>query len=322
MKIAFHTNTLCHRGTTVAILDYAKYNEEILGNTSFIVYPKTFNDPGVSPDSLTQPDVVESIQKKFTVFAYDNLQQLESFCVDNSIDYTYFIKAGYNDGLLLKSTKNLVHAVFQANQPHGDKYAYISSWLSKIMSDDEIDYVPHIVNLPKTKISNFREKLYISENKIVIGRIGGLHQFDIRWVCQTIASFAYQNPNYVFVFVNTFKFVDAPNILFVDAIIDEQEKTDFILSCDAMIHARSDGESFGLAICEGLFHNKPVFCYNGGRDKHHVQLLENSGLLYNNPDDLRHMLTNVKSYCDDYSGIVEQFSPEKVMDKFKKVFLS
>ena len=76
MKIAFHTNTLCHRGTTVAILDYAKYNEEILGNTSFIVYPKTFNDPGVSPDSLTQPDVVESIQKKFKVFAYDNLQQL------------------------------------------------------------------------------------------------------------------------------------------------------------------------------------------------------------------------------------------------------
>ena len=203
MKIAFHTNTLCHRGTTVAILDYAKYNEEILGNTSFIVYPKNFNDPGVSPDSLTQPDVVESIQKKFKVFAYDNLQQLESFCVDNSIDYTYFIKAGYNDGLLLKSTKNLVHAVFQAKQPHGDRYAYISSWLSKTMSDEEIDYVPHIVNLPKTKKTNFREKLHISENKIVIGRIGGLHQFDIRWVCQTIASFAYQNPNYVFVFVNT-----------------------------------------------------------------------------------------------------------------------
>jgi glycosyltransferase involved in cell wall biosynthesis len=322
MKISFHTNTLCHRGTTVAILDYAKYNEEILGNTSFIVYPKNFNDPGVSPDSLTQPDVVESIQKKFKVFAYDNLQQLESFCVDNSIDYTYFIKAGYNDGLLLKSTKNLVHAVFQAKQPHGDRYAYISSWLSKTMSDEEIDYVPHIVNLPKTKKINFREKLHISDNKIVIGRIGGLHQFDIRWVCQTIASFAYQNPNYVFVFVNTFKFVDAPNILFVDAIIDEQEKTDFILSCDAMIHARSDGESFGLAICEGLFHNKPVFCFNGGRDKHHVQLLENSGLLYNNPDQLRYMLTNVKSFYNEYSNIVKQFSPEKVMEKFNKIFLS
>jgi glycosyltransferase involved in cell wall biosynthesis len=190
------------------------------------------------------------------------------------------------------------------------------------MSDEEIDYVPHIVNLPKTKKINFREKLHISDNKIVIGRIGGLHQFDIRWVCQTIASFAYQNPNYVFVFVNTFKFVDAPNILFVDAIIDEQEKTDFILSCDAMIHARSDGESFGLAICEGLFHNKPVFCFNGGRDKHHVQLLENSGLLYNNPDQLRYMLTNVKSFYNEYSNIVKQFSPEKVMEKFNKIFLS
>jgi hypothetical protein len=65
-----------------------------------------------------------------------------------------------------------------------------------------------------------------------------------------------------------------------------------------------------------------VFCFNGGRDKHHVQLLENSGLLYNNPDQLRYMLTNVKSFYNEYSNIVKQFSPEKVMEKFNKIFLS
>ena len=35
-KIAFHTNQLSIRGTEVALFQYAKYNEEILGNKSVI----------------------------------------------------------------------------------------------------------------------------------------------------------------------------------------------------------------------------------------------------------------------------------------------
>lgn len=321
MKIAFQSNTLCHRGTTTAILDYAKYNQEILGNESIIVYPTNVDFPGVSPDSLTQDDVVDSIKTKFTLFGYNSLEELDKIVEDNNIDATYFIKGGFNDGIVTTKSKNLIHAVFQANQPHGDKYAYISEWLSEHMSNNQIEYVPHIVNLPKTKQNDFRENLGIDKDKIVIGRIGGLHQLDIPFVLETIAYFAYKNPNYIFVFVNTFKFVNLPNIIFVDPIMDAQEKTDFILSCDAMIHGRSDGESFGLAICEGLFHNKPVFCFNGGRDKHHISLLKDSGLLYNNSVELYDMLLNVKTYHDDYSKIIEKFNPQAVMEKFKKVFL-
>ena len=36
-KIAFHSNQLGIRGTEVAMYQYAKYNEEILGNKSIIV---------------------------------------------------------------------------------------------------------------------------------------------------------------------------------------------------------------------------------------------------------------------------------------------
>ena len=100
-----------------------------------------------------------------------------------------------------------------------------------------------------------------------------------------------------------------------------QEKTDFILSCDAMIHGRSDGESFGLAICESLFHNKPVFAFNGGRDQHHIDLLHNTDLLYNDSNEFHKKLLNIKSLSFNYSSIVEQFSPENVMQKFNKVFL-
>ena len=321
-KILFHTNTLSNRGTTVALMDYAKYNQSLLGNQSVIAYPLNFYDSGITPDSLTRPEVVEAVSKEFTVFGYNTKEELEEYCIKNNVDYTYYIKAGFFDGQLTKSTKNLIHAVFNAYQPHGDRYAYISEWLSKQASMGTVDYVPHIVDLPRESISNFREKYNIPENKIVIGRIGGFYQFDIQFAAQTVANFAYNNPNYVFVFVNTFKFVDLPNVLFLDSIFDEQEKTDFILSCNAMIHARSDGESFGLAICESLFHNIPVLCFNGGRDKHHIDLLKDTGLLYSTPEELWNKLLNVpNSYPSNLSKLVEQFSPENVMQQFNKVFL-
>lgn len=37
MKVAFHSNQLCERGTEVALYDYAHYNEEILLNNSIIL---------------------------------------------------------------------------------------------------------------------------------------------------------------------------------------------------------------------------------------------------------------------------------------------
>jgi len=35
--VAFHSNELNVRGTNVALYDYALYNEELLGNKSFII---------------------------------------------------------------------------------------------------------------------------------------------------------------------------------------------------------------------------------------------------------------------------------------------
>jgi hypothetical protein len=39
MNILFHENQLCVRGTSVALYDYAHYNETILGNVSYIAAP-------------------------------------------------------------------------------------------------------------------------------------------------------------------------------------------------------------------------------------------------------------------------------------------
>jgi len=52
MKILFHANTLNFRGTTVAVTDYARYNQEVLGNESVIVYNESL---GYEKDMGTRP---------------------------------------------------------------------------------------------------------------------------------------------------------------------------------------------------------------------------------------------------------------------------
>lgn len=39
MKIAFHSSYLGYRGTEVAMMDYARGNQELLGNQSFFLMP-------------------------------------------------------------------------------------------------------------------------------------------------------------------------------------------------------------------------------------------------------------------------------------------
>jgi len=127
------------------------------------------------------------------------------------------------------------------------------------------------------------------------------------------------------VFVNTRKFVDHPNVIFLDPILDPQDKTNFILACDAMIHARSDGESFGLSVCEFLYHDKPVISCGLGRDKNIVELLQDYGMIYNNQYELLEQIFMLKHRMFDAHfswPIIEEFSPENVMKKFNEVFLS
>lgn len=44
LTIAFQDNCISERGTTIAIYDYAYYNETILNNKSIILYDKTLNN--------------------------------------------------------------------------------------------------------------------------------------------------------------------------------------------------------------------------------------------------------------------------------------
>lgn len=317
MKILFHTNTLNFAGTTVAVLDYAKYNQEILGNESVIIH--TNDSHPYIKDMSNEPSAIENIKKQMEVRVCNGWNDYDLHTKD--IDLCYFLRFGTKD-YLPKNKKTAVHTVFHVKDPHGDAYAYVSPWLSKYASGYEIPYVPHIVQMP-TPTNNYRKKLGIANDKIIIAKFGSYNSFDIQFAIGSVINAVTAKNDLYFVFVNSPKFINHPRVIFLDEIIDLQEKSNFINSCDAMIHARSPGETFGLAVCEFLFHNKPVIAHNSGSmGRHHIDMLCDTGLLYNNEDELLVRLLSVqRHHSNDYTKIVQPFSPSMVMQKFKKIFI-
>jgi len=325
-KILFYSHQLNYRGTTNSMVDYAEYNESILGNQSTIIYNADFNEDGL--DILSQQKVIDELKKRFEVIPYhagpeDDFNELQN--IASKYDVFYFQKAGCIEEPEITTTQTANHVVFQYCQPHGDRYAFISEWLSVnnsfINKVYDIPFVPYVVDLPPAN-KDLRKELGISKDKYVFGRHGGVFTFDKRFVWDTIAHIVNTRDDIVFLMANTDPIYRHPNIIYLPPFFGNQEKSNFIDACDAMIHGRNLGESFGGAICEFLFHNKPVLAWEGGFDRNHILLLEKHNLLYNESNILNKMI-HLREYAKgkNFKQIVEPFSPENVMKKFDEVFI-
>ena len=314
MKIAFHANEISLRGTGVAMFDYAHYNKKLLGNESIVLHWKG--------STANHPLAYEKYEKHFEIFGYDDWSEVDGIIKAEQADFLYMIKGGEKDGKITDACKTGIHAVFQNYEPHGDVYAYVSEWLSQKMTSGKLPYVPHMINMPQPN-ADMRQRLNIPEHAVVLGRHGGKDQFDLP-VAPVIERAALNNRFLYFVFLNTDRFcMPLPNIIHLDPIYDLQEKSNFIGMCDAMIHARVMGESFGLAIAEFLYHDKPVIAWPGGGDQNHVKMLGEEGLWYNNPEELYQHLISAKheNHNGKYNARVEKYTPENVMNKFNQVFI-
>jgi len=327
-KILFHAEQLNYRGTTNSILDYAKYNREILGNESAILY--SVKSPE-GTDVGTEQAVVDYIQRHYPVYTYEDYKQAND--IASGFDLCYSQRAGLSKDrhtgepyLNVTTTKFGVHSVFQWHDPHGDVYAYISEWLSKKIAESYNapvhPYVPYVVHLPPPN-RDMRKDLGISKTTTVIGRLGGFRTFDIEFAKETVRKVLEDRTDYFFLFMNTEKFIDHPRTLFLPPVFSQQQKSNFIYACDAMLHARTLGESFGLAMCEFLFMNKPVLAWDGGFDRNHVELLKQHNLIYLNENDLYEKLINIRSFIrkKKYNKIVAPYGPYEVIKRFESVFL-
>jgi hypothetical protein len=90
-----------------------------------------------------------------------------------------------------------------------------------------------------------------------------------------------------------------------------------------MLHARRGGETFGCSVAEFTMCNKPVVTYEHVYERAHIEILGERGIYYKNYEDVYDMINNLKKYItrDDYYKAYDDYSPEKIMDRFNKNFL-
>lgn len=313
MNVAFHCYQLSLRGTEVALYDYANNNEDILGNTSYI-----FTRAG----GYQHSSIAEKFQRRFParVFSYSTIQDLEVLLQANRIDTLYVIKSGGDDGLVSKVCRTAVHAVFQVKQPHGDAYAYVSEWLAGKMSGGSLPFVPHMIDLTGQG-SSLRDRYGIPRGAMVYGRYGAPDTFDLDFVHEAIKRTVAARTDIYFLLCDTRKFCDSPRIIHTDPIWEASDKLSFIETCDAMLHARHQGESFGLSIAEFSSQNKPVLTWEGGDELAHLDMLGSKAVLYNEKT-IYDIITNFRpDPAVNYDCYTEKFNPKSVMNKFNDVFL-
>jgi hypothetical protein len=315
--VAFLSNKLTLRGTEVAIYDYADYNEKILGNKSIIItrdYEKIKNEWDV--DKMAY----DKFNQRFSVFYYQSQDDIDKIVSNNSVTHIFIEKAGGWDGLFSNNCINIIHCVFDLSQPHGQVYTPLGETINRLTGTD-YPVTPYMVTLPDCS-ENLRYELNIPENAIVFGRYGGKESFDIKFVHEVIKNIVNSRDDIYFLFMNTDLFYEHKNIIHLPGNADMIFKRKFINTCDALIHARERGETFGLTCGEFAICKKPVITWGGSREREHLLILNDKAVIYNTPDELENILVSFTKEKYDVSDNGYMFyNPENVMKIFEKVCL-
>ena|SRR3990167_7604714 len=324
LKVGFLLQHLMVRGVDVAVYDYADLNETMLGNESFIFYIRL-------PINWQTADMPGSVREKFKqrfgarFYECADVKAMDKIISNQKIDIFYALKHGMRDDFISKVCNNAMHAVFPPLEPHGNVYASISSWLSNEYPSLNIPYVPHMIRLADTT-ETLHQQLHIPKGSVVFGRHGGFDTFDIDFARQAVREIATKHRNWYFIFLNTEKFCNLPNVIFLPSTPDLVYKTKFINTCDIMLHARKGGESFGLSCGEFSIKNKAVITYFNSPQRAHIEILGTKGLYYKNKQELLNILnhcgTNINQIrTGDWDAYSKDYNPTTIMKKFNDVFI-
>jgi hypothetical protein len=345
MKIAFSDMFIGRRGSSVALYDLAHYNETILGNESIIISC----DFDHEESAKAHPDALQKFKDRFEVFEigleptgytgfgkenlrYSNLEESDRVIKEQGVDALYLMKGCYSPHMS-KLVPNLVHMLF-VNEPgeyHGDRFAFISDWLADLCKERYglvKDSVPWMVNIEHHE-GDMREQLGIPKDAMVLGYHGGFGCFAVPYVGEPIWHALENRPDLHILLMNvdkaqsSIKF-DHPRLKWLPGTADMKLKTQFINTCDGMLHARHHGETFGLSVGEFNRHNKPIIGCSTVGDRCHIEILGDSFIGYSNPNELYSILmtlTHEYIASRNWDKFSEKHNPEAVMKKFKEIFL-
>jgi hypothetical protein len=313
MKIAIHVEQIDDRGCGTVTYDYYMGIRDCLGHDPLIMSSR--------PKSTCPMEKFDGLNYHL----YEKENDIPNIVEREKIDLFYMIKAGGKDeGTTPSNCKTAIHCIFSMTEPHGNVYAGVSEWLAKRFNQSA--WVPHIINLPKTDES-LRDELGIPKSAFVLGRLGGYNQFDLAIAHKALINSIDKRTDLWAIFLNTKPFVSHPRIKFLPFNPNLAYKSKFINTCDAMIHARSDGETFGLSVGEFSSLNKPVFTYDADYwwyMRAHLDMLGEKALKYKNEEELTSYLLQIdKEYVKDidWDCYSSKFSPTNVMKQFNEIFI-
>jgi hypothetical protein len=323
-NIAFFLYRFTERGTEIAVYDYAHYNEVMLGNKSYML---CFNNVYESASNMKRIDhqhPFKKFNKRFTILTIEKIEDIKEIIKKYSINVFYTLinesltNFEFNNKEIWGNCRTVKHCVFDTRFPEGDIHLSISSKLNE-ENKTTIPVLPHMINNHPTK-ENLRKDLNIPESAIVFGRYGGSDTFNIEYAKESVSEIAESSPNKYFLFMNTPPFCELPNVIFLGLSLDMEYKRKFINTCDAFLHARNDGESFGLAVGEFAVCLKPIITCTECQFKTHIDILKDNAILYSSKEELNTILTNFSPSDHDMStnGYL-YYTPANVMKMFETI---
>jgi hypothetical protein len=319
--LGFHTKQLTERGGDQAPFEFALGARDQLGLDVRFFVPADVD--------WVVPEARRRFEEHFDLVYYTNPR-------DIACDALYVHKRGL-PGRITPHVPELNHAWGSASHPHGHRFAVTSEWLARTATYQlriprvgtvavprlrKPPVVPNIVTLPAVE-EDLRGELGIPDDAVVFGRHGPVGAFDIDFVSAAVRAALEERPDLWFAFLNLEPFYEHERIAYLPRTVDRADVRRFVNTCDYMLHARSPGEGFGLAVAEFALVGAPVLTFLGSPSLAHLDLLRNGLLLgYRSYDDvLRYLLTLPRRTAPVPNDIADRYSPERVMARFRDVFL-
>lgn len=337
MRIGFCLPKYTLRGADVVLWAFAYFADgRSLPHESYIVVYD--DDPATYEASIHEPENRERAALLFSEFEKKNRllmctkETLEETLLAHQIQVAYFYLAGFENERALLPTKipTITHCIFNGMVSLGTVHTVVSNSVPHLPAPHSKTRVLPNLLVVADHAYHLREKLGIPADAVVFGRYGGRHTFSIPWVKDIVVQFASAYPNAYFLFMNTEPFSDErelPNIRYLDGAPDLFLKRAFINTCDAMLHARLDGETFGCAIGEFALAKKPIItspCIHrafGYPADGHLDILSKYALVYTSPEGLATWLNafyrrSIHISMDDNPYF--QCTPDHVMPIFER----
>lgn len=327
--VAFFVRHFSERGTEVSTFAYADWNERLLKNTSYVVY---LTEKGCQTYSL--PFIRSSFQKFKDRFG-DRMIEIEDIARDmpsviaaRRLDAFYTQTHGGKDIYSFDrpevwgSCKTIKHCVFATDAPESSHYCRVSEFVGS----SDYPVLPLIASIEIASEASLRASLNIPEEAVVFGCLGGKTSFNIPFVHSAmklaLEVACTDRPPIYFLCMNVATHIHAhEHCIHLPCSVDDRHKSRFIQACDAMLHAQTMGETFGLACAEFALHGKPVFTSTLGAGAHR-NYLGSMAVLYVNAADLLVKLLEFKKPPAGLCGHnYDRFSPEKSMAAFANILL-